>query len=378
MTTQTLAELAETLGTRLIGDPTIAISGVAGVREARPGDITFLVNPRYEAYLATTRASAVILAEPRADCALAQLVCDDPYFAFLRTVKIFRQERPRPPAGVHPTAVIGPNVKLGEGVSVGPCAVIEEGAVLGDGAVVMAHSYVGHNTQLGKDAFLYPQVVVREDCRLGDRVVVHSGTVIGADGFGYARNGDTYYKVPQVGNVVLEDDVEIGANVCVDRATTGTTRVGRGSKIDNLVQIGHNVDIAENVIVAAMSGIAGSTRVYKDVTIGAQAGINGHIEIGEGAVVAARGGVTKSVAPGVVVSGVFPARPYSIERRIQASIAKLPQLVQRLHQLEQRLAALEDSTKDSAKDSTKDSTHSASLGPPVADEEAETARSTRR
>ncbi len=341
MTTHTLAELAETLGARLHGDPAIPISGVAGVREARPGDITFLVNPRYEVYLATTRAAAVILAEPRPECALAQLVCADPYFAFLSAVKLFRQERPRPPAGVHPTAVVATDVTLGEGVSVGPYAVIEEGAVLEDGAVVMAHSYVGHRACLGRDSFLYPQVVVREDCRLGDRVVVHSGTVIGADGFGYARNGDVYYKVPQVGNVVLEDDVEIGANVCVDRATTGTTRVGKGSKIDNLVQIGHNVDIDENVIVAAMSGIAGSTRVAKNVTIGAQAGITGHIEIGEGATVASRGGVTKSVAPGTIVSGVLPARPHAIERRIQASIAKLPLLVQRLHQLEQRLVALE-------------------------------------
>src|SRR5262249_34384815 len=162
-----------------------------------------------------------------------------------------------------------------------------------------------------------------------------------ADGFGYAKDGDTYNKVPQVGNVVLEDDVEIGANTCVDRATTGTTLIGTGSKIDNLVQIGHNVQTGPSVIVAAMSGIAGSPRVGGQAVIGAQAGINGHIEIGEGATVAARGGVTNSVPPGAIVSGVFPARPHHVERRIQASIAKLPQLVQRLARLEQRLAQLE-------------------------------------
>ncbi len=340
MPTHSLAEVARLLDARLIGDPDVEISGVAGVREAGAGELTFLVNPRYEIYLATTRATAVLLAEPRPQSALAQLISPEPYFAFRRAVKIFRQERPRPAVGVHPAAVIGPGVTLGENVSVGPCAVIEEGATLADGAVVMAHSYVGHRARLGHDAFLYPHVVVREDCVLGDRVVIHSGTIIGADGFGYARNGEVYFKVPQVGNVVLEDDVEIGANVCIDRATTGTTLVGRGSKVDNLVQIGHNVQIGKNVIVAAMSGIAGSTRVADGVTIGAQVGVTGHIEVGEGAIVATRAGVTKSVAPGTTVSGVFPARLHAVERRIQASIAKLPQLVQRLHRLEQRLDAV--------------------------------------
>jgi UDP-3-O-[3-hydroxymyristoyl] glucosamine N-acyltransferase len=341
MTTHSLAELAALLGAQLRGDGATLITGVAGVREARPGDITFLVNPRYESYLADTGASAVIVAEPRPDCPIAQLVCVEPYLAFLRCVKIFRQERPRPPVGVHATAVLGPHVTLGEGVSIGPYAVIEEGAALGDGAVVMAHSYVGHRARLGKEAFLYPQVVVREECVLGDRVVIHSGTIIGADGFGYAKDGETYHKVPQVGNVVLEDDVEIGANSCVDRATTGTTRIGRGSKIDNLVQIGHNVQTGDHVIVAAMSGVAGSTRIGSHVTVGAQAGIVGHIELGDGATVATRGGVTKSVPAGSIVSGVFPARPHAVERRIQASIAKLPQLVARLRTFEQRLATLE-------------------------------------
>ena len=341
MTTHTLEGLAALLDARLIGDGGLEITGVAGVREAGAGDITFLVNPRYEAYLADTGASAVLVAEPRADCRVAQLVTADPYVAFLRCVKIFRQERPRPPAGVHPTAVVGKGVTLGKDVSIGPYAVIEEGATLGDGAVVMAHSYVGHRARLGQEAFLFPQVVVREECVLGDRVVIHSGTIIGADGFGYARDGGSYHKVPQVGNVVLDDDVEIGANSCVDRATTGTTRIGRGSKIDNLVQIGHNVQTGEHVIVAAMSGVAGSTRIGDNVTIGAQAGVTGHIELGDGATVATRGGVTKSVPKGAIVSGVFPARPHRVERRIQASIAKLPQLVAKLHTLEARLAALE-------------------------------------
>jgi UDP-3-O-[3-hydroxymyristoyl] glucosamine N-acyltransferase len=341
MPTHSLAELARLLDARLIGDPDVEITGVAGVREAGTGDLTFLVNPRYEIYLATTRASAVLLSEPRIGTHMAQLISPEPYFAFLAAVKIFRQERPRPAIGVHPAAVVGPGVTLGKDVSIGPCAVIEEGATLGDGAVVMAHSYVGHRARLGADAFLYPHVVVREDCVLGDRVVIHSGTIIGADGFGYARDGGSYHKVPQVGNVVLGDDVEIGANTCVDRATTGSTRIGRGSKVDNLVQIGHNVEIGEHVIVAAMSGIAGSTRIESNVTVGAQAGVNGHIVIGQGATLASRAGVTKSVPPMSIVSGVLPARPHGVERRIQASIAKLPQLVAKLHGLEARMAALE-------------------------------------
>lgn len=340
MTSHTLAKLAALLGARLVGDGAVGITGVAGLREARPGDITFLVNPRYEAYLTDTRASAVLVPAARPDCAIPQLVAADPYFAFLKAVKIFRQERPRPAVGIHPSAVLADGVVLGQDVSIGPHAVLEEGVVLGDRVVVMAQCYVGHRVEIGADSFLYPQVVVREDCRLGARVVLHSNATVGADGFGYARNEGTYFKVPQVGNVVLEDDVEIGAGTCIDRATTGTTRIGAGSKIDNLVQIGHNVELGRNVIVAAMSGIAGSTRVADDVTIGAQAGVVGHIVIGAGATVASRGGVTKSVAPGAIVSGVLPARPHGIERRIQASIARLPQLVQRILHLEQKVAEL--------------------------------------
>ena len=340
MTSHPLAELASLLGARLVGDGTVEITGVAGLREARRGDVTFLVNPRYEAYLKDTGASAVLVPEARADCAIPQLVAGDPYFAFLKAVKIFRQERPRPPVGVHPTAVLGRDVVLGADVSIGPHTVVEEGAVLGDRAVVMAQCYVGHRVQLGPDSFLYPQVVVREDCRLGARVVLHSNVTIGADGFGYARNEGSLFKVPQVGNVVLEDDGEVGAGTCIDRATTGTTRIGEGTKIDNLVQVGHNVELGRHVIVAAMSGIAGSTRIADDVTIGAQAGVTGHIVIGQGATVASRGGVTKSVPPGAVVSGMLPARPHGVERRIQASIARLPQLVQRLLRLEQRVAEL--------------------------------------
>jgi UDP-3-O-[3-hydroxymyristoyl] glucosamine N-acyltransferase len=341
MMVRNLGDLARELGGQVVGDESLSIHGVAGIREARPGDLTFLANPRYETYLGETRAAAVLVAEARPGVAAAQLVHANPYLAFLKAVKIFRQERPRPRPGVHPTAVIAPGARLGEGVSVGPHAVIEEGAEIADGAVVMAGSYVGQNARLGKESWLYPNVTVREDCVLGERVVVHSGAVIGADGFGYVKDGDVYQKVPQVGNVVIGDDVEIGANTCIDRATTGTTQVGSGTKIDNQVQLGHNVLLGDNVIVVAQVGISGSTRVERGATVAGQAGIAGHIVIGEGAVVGSQAGVTKSVPPHTQVSG-YPAQPHALAKRIHALTMRLPQMVERLQQIEKRLRALEE------------------------------------
>src|SRR5262249_15742442 len=296
MNPRRIADLAHELGAKLIGDPELEITGVAGIREARPGDLTFLANPRYETYLTDTRASAVLIGEAKPGAALTQLVHPHPYLAFLKAVKIFRKERPRPEPGVHATAVIYPGAEIGERVSLGPHVVVDEGAVVGDDCVVMAGSYVGRRARLGKETFLYPRVVVSDDCILGERVTIHPGTVIGADGFGYVRDGDVHHKVPQVGTVLIGDDVEIGANACIDRATTGTTVIGAGTKIDNLVQVGHNVEMEDNVIVVAQVGISGSTRIRRGATLAGQAGIAGHIEIGEGSVVASQAGVTKSVA----------------------------------------------------------------------------------
>jgi UDP-3-O-[3-hydroxymyristoyl] glucosamine N-acyltransferase len=345
MNPRRIADLAQELGAKLIGDPELSISGVAGIREARPGDLTFLANPRYEIHLGETRASAVLIEEAKPGAGLAQLVHPHPYLAFLKAVKIFRKERSRPALGVHPTAVVYPGAEVGERVSLGPHVVIDEGAKVGDDCVVMAGSYVGRGARLGKETWLYPNVVVNDDCVLGERVTIHPGTVIGADGFGYVREGEVHHKVPQVGTVLVGDDVEIGANTCVDRATTGTTVIGAGTKIDNLVQVGHNVEMEENVIVVAQVGISGSTRVRRGATLAGQAGIAGHIEIGEFAVVASQAGVTKSVPPNTQVSG-YPAQPHSVARRIHALTMKLPRLVERLAQLEQRLQALEEERSD--------------------------------
>jgi UDP-3-O-[3-hydroxymyristoyl] glucosamine N-acyltransferase len=340
-----VAELARALGGDVFGDGAALVTGVAGIREARPGDVTFLANPRYEPYLEQTRASVVLLAEPRPSLCVPQIVHASPYLAYLKAVKLFRGERPRPPAGVHPTAVIDPTAVLGAEVSVGPHAVVEAGATIGERTVLMAGVYIGHQSVLGADCWLYPNVTVCEECAIGNRVVVHPGAVIGADGFGYVRDSGAYQKVPQVGTVHIADDVEIGANTCIDRATTGVTTIGSGSKIDNLAQIGHNVVLHENVIVVAQVGVSGSTEVGRGATIAGQAGIGGHLQIGEGAVVGAQSGVTKSVPPHTQVSG-YPAQPHAVAKRIHALTMRLPQLWERLQRLEERLRALEEERSD--------------------------------
>ena len=279
MVLKTLAELAIELGGAVVGDGAVVIRGVAGIREALPGDLTFLANARYESHLTETRASAVICDRQPRECAIPMLQVDNPYLAFQQAVRVFRPDLHRPAPGVHPTAVIAPDAVLGEDVSIGPYCVIESGARLGARAVVMAGGYIGGRAEVGEASFLYPRVVIREECVIGARCILHAGVVIGADGFGFAFDVGRYHKVPQVGNVVIGDDVEIGANSCVDRATTDSTRIGDGSKLDNLVQIGHNVNIGRHCIVVAQVGIAGSTELEDYVTLGGQAGIAGHLRI---------------------------------------------------------------------------------------------------
>ncbi len=335
----TLGEIAELVGGTLEGDPGVAITGVAGIREAREGDVTFVANPRYEAFLASTRATAVIVPEAM-PCPRAAIRCRDPYAAWSRVLEVFaRALIPTYPRGVHPTAVVDPSARLGENVSVGPLCHVDRDVVIGDGTTLLAGCVVGPGTRIGRDCMLYANVTIRERCTIGDRVILHSGAVIGADGFGFARNGSGHEKVPQIGVVVIEDDVEIGANSCVDRATTGETRIGRGTKIDNLVQVAHNVVIGENSVIAAQAGISGSTELGRNVTLAGQAGLVGHIRVGDNAVVAAQGGVTRDVPPDTVVSG-YPAREHGLARRLWACTARLPDLFRRVRELERRIETL--------------------------------------
>jgi UDP-3-O-[3-hydroxymyristoyl] glucosamine N-acyltransferase len=336
----TLEAVARAIDGTVVGDGSVEITGVAGIREAREGELTFLANPRYEPYLELTQASAVIVSENHRNIGKPLIENPNPYLAFLKAVRLFAGEKERPRPGVHPTAVVSPGASVPADACVGPHVVLEAGARLGARAVVHAGCYIGGNAVLGDEVLLYPRVTVREECVLGDRVIVHSGTVIGSDGFGFVRDGDVYRKLPQVGNVEIGDDVEIGANVTIDRATTGTTRVGAGSKIDNLVQIAHNVQIGRNCIIVAQVGISGSTVLGDHVVLAGQVGIVGHIEIGDGASVGAQSGVSKSVKAGERMFG-HPARPLREAKRIEASIRNLPELIQTVRALKRRVEELE-------------------------------------
>jgi UDP-3-O-[3-hydroxymyristoyl] glucosamine N-acyltransferase len=340
-----LKELARIVGGEVSGDDSVMIGGVAGIKEARPGDITFLANPRYEKFMESTQASAVIVPPGTSGRGKPLILSDNPYLSFVKAVEFFVPSKNHYPRVVHPAAVVSDSARLGSGVGVGACAVIEEGAGIGDGTVILPGVFVGRDTEIGKDCLVYPNVTIREEVKIGDRVIIHGGAVIGSDGFGFAKDGDVYRKIPQIGSVVVEDDVEIGANVTIDRATTGTTYVGKGTKIDNLVQIAHNVVIHENCILVAQVGIGGTTEIGKGATLAGQAGAVGHIKIGDGAVVAAQAGVTKSVPPNTMVSG-YPAREHNQAKKIYASFQKLPDLLKRVAELGERLAKIEERLKE--------------------------------
>jgi UDP-3-O-[3-hydroxymyristoyl] glucosamine N-acyltransferase len=338
----TLEAVARAIDGTVVGDGSVEITGVAGIREAREGELTFLANPRYEPYLELTQASAVIVSENHRNIGKPLIQNPNPYLAFLKAVRFFAGDAERPCAGVHSTAIIAPDAVIAEDASIGPHAVIESEARIGSRAIVQAGCYVGARARLGDEVLLYPNVTIREACVLGDRVIVHSGTVIGSDGFGFVRDGDVYRKLPQVGTVEIGDDVEIGANVTIDRATTGTTRIGAGSKIDNLVQIAHNVQIGKSCIIVAQVGISGSTVLGDHVVLAGQVGIVGHIEIGDGASVGAQSGVSKSVKAGERMFG-YPAMPLRQAKRIEASIRNLPELIQTVRALKRRVEELEGS-----------------------------------
>ncbi len=342
----TAGEVGARVGARVVGDATLALRGLAPIESAGPDELTFVANPKYVGHLATTRAGAVIVAPAHLPAARlppegpppgrAYLVAEDPYLAFARALALFHPAR-RPPPGIHPTAWVDPSAAVGEGVTVGPLCSVAAGCRLGAGAVLVAGVHLGEDVEIGEASTLHPNVTVYPGCRIGRRVVVHGGAVIGADGFGFARTPQGAVKVPQVGRVVIEDDVEIGANCTIDRATLGETRIGRGAKLDNLVQIGHNVIVGEGTVIVAQAGVSGSTKIGRGVTIAGQAGLVGHIEIGDGAIVTAQCGVTNDVPAGAVVSG-SPHRPHNEWRRLEAVLGELPALRQRVKALERRLA----------------------------------------
>jgi len=335
-----LDELARRLHGRLQGDGTLLICGVAGIKEAGPGQITFLADRKLEDWLGRTRASAIILTEAYDFDRLPSIRVSDPRAAFNAALEAFGNGRRPIPIGVHPSALIGPGTELGCDVAIGPHVVIGARCRIGDGTTILPGVVIGDDVRLGRDCLIYPHVVIREETEIANRVIVHGGAVIADDGFGFLTRDGRHAKVPQIGRVVIEDDVEIGANTCVDRATTGVTRIGRGTRIDNLVQIAHNVEIGRDAILCAQVGIAGSTAVGDRVTLAGQVGVVGHIRIGDGTMVGAQGGVTKSLEPGSQVSG-YPATPHALARRMYAALRHLPDLVREVRRITQRLDALE-------------------------------------
>jgi UDP-3-O-[3-hydroxymyristoyl] glucosamine N-acyltransferase len=335
-----LSDLAARLECRLEGDGDLDIQRVAGIESAGPGELTFFSNPKYAAALKGTRASAVILGEQAEAAPCAMLRTANPYLAFARAVGIFAGDW-KPAPGVHARAFVAVGARVSPDASIGPFAVVSEGASVGARTIVHAHVTIGRDASIGDDCVLHPRVSIRERVSLGHRVIIQDGAVIGSDGFGFAHAADgTHIKIPQLGGVVLEDDVEIGANTTIDRPAVGETRIGSGTKVDNLVQVAHGVTIGRNVLLAAQVGIAGSTVLEDSVTLAGQVGVAGHLTIGKGTVATAQTGIPNSVPSGSLVSG-YPAIPNRDWLKASAIFRKLPDLRKTIHELEARIAELE-------------------------------------
>jgi UDP-3-O-[3-hydroxymyristoyl] glucosamine N-acyltransferase len=337
-----LSEIAHILNCRMTGNEDVDIFRVAGIDEAGPGDITFVSNRKYISHIKDTRASAIILSEDAPPTSIPSLRTDDPYLAFARALEIFFVPV-APERGVHPTAVIAADVEIPEDVSVGPYAVIGRGCKIAAGVVIHPHVVLYPGVTVGSDSVLHTHVVVREGCLVGQRVVLQNGVVVGSDGFGFAPTKDgSFYKICQTGRVVIEDDVEVGANTTIDRAAVGETIIRRGAKLDNLIQIGHGAQVGEDSVLAAQVGLAGSTRLGKGVWVGGQVGFAGHLEVGDKAVITAQSGTSHDIPPGTVVSG-SPAFENSAWLRSTAAFTKLPHLIRKVRDLEKDIVQLRKS-----------------------------------
>jgi len=339
-----LSELAQLVGGTLDGEGQIEIRGVAGIGTAVAGELSFIANPRYASEAASTQASAVIVADDwTAECPAGLIRVSNPDAAFAKAAMAFYTPAPLPAIGVHPSAVMADDVELSEGVRIGALCVIEAGVRIGANTIIFPQCYIGHQVQIGADSCIYPQVSIRESALIGNRTIIHNGTVVGSDGFGYSVDDDGIRtKIPQIGTVQIGDDVEIGSNVSIDRARFGKTRIGNGVKIDNLVQIAHNVVIEDHAVIIAQVAIAGSTTIGSKAIMAGQSAVGGHLKIGAGAVVGGQAAVTKDVPPGEYVIG-FPAIPAAQFKRNQAGIMLLPKLKKRLMDLEKKVALLQDS-----------------------------------
>jgi len=337
---KTLKEIAKLIDGKVVGDGDILITGISGIKEAAKGDITFLANPKYSSLMDKTRAAAIITSAEAQKTAKPVILTENPSLAFAKIISMFMPDDIGHPQGIDYTVVMGRNVTLGKDVAIGPYVVIGDNVVIGDDTVIYAGCFIGHHTKIGSKTLIYPHVSIRERISIGSRVIIHSGTVVGSDGFGFATIKGSHHKIPQVGTVEIADDVEIGANVTIDRARFDKTIIGRGTKIDNLVQIAHNVVIGENSLIVAQVGISGSTIIGNGVTLAGQAGLVGHITVGDNAIVTAQSGVAKSVPADTMVSG-YPARPFMITQRVNASLQNLPKLFDLVKELKKKIEELE-------------------------------------
>jgi UDP-3-O-[3-hydroxymyristoyl] glucosamine N-acyltransferase len=342
-------EVAALVRGEIEGDGNLAIARVAKIEEAVAGDLTFVANPKYEKFLGTTNASAVLVSTKldtsryRRQPPITFIRVHDPYLAFLTVLKSTTHIPDPFPTGIHATAVVDPSARLGANVSLGAHVVVGRNAVIGEGTRISHGCVIGDEASVGRDCLFYPGVSIYHQCRIGSGVIIHSGVVVGSDGFGFAPQPDgTYQKIPQLGIAVVEDGVEIGANCTIDRATMGQTTIHRGVKLDNLVHIAHNVSVGEHTVIAAQTGISGSTKIGKNCMIAGQVGFVGHIEIADRTIIMAQSGVPKTITePGKTYFG-YPAKEHGRALRIEASLRSLPELVQEVRELQKRVAALSD------------------------------------
>lgn len=336
-----LEKIAKLVNGKIInGDPNILISQIASLKEAKEGDITFISDKKELKKIPSEQisASCILLSEDSETISCPKIIVDNPKLAFAKLLELFLPAT-TPPKEIHLTAVIGKNVEIGKDVSIGAYCIISDGVKIKDNVTLYSSTFIGNDVLIGENSVVYPQVVIYDKVKIGKDVIIHSGSVIGSDGFGYVKTDGKHYKIPQKGNVVIEDEVEIGAGVTIDRATLGATTIGQGTKIDNLVHIGHNVKIGKNCIIVAQVGISGSVTIEDNVIIAGQAGVSDHVLIKENTIVSSRAGVIKDIGPNQIVSG-FPARPHHQEMKIKGLTQKLPELVNKIKNLEKKVEEL--------------------------------------
>ncbi len=330
-----LKELSDIIGGQVSGNPDIEITGAAGINEATQSDITFLSDKKHLKDLLNSKASAVIAKEAIEGVSASMLISGNPYFTFARALEVF-YIKPYNPLGISDRAVVCSNVNFGEDVSIYPNVYISSNAVIGARVTLYPGVFIGEGASVGADSVVYPNAVIRENVKIGSKVIIHAGAVIGADGFGYVFEKGGHYKIPQVGGVIIEDHVEIGSNVTIDRATTGNTVIGFGTKIDNLVQIAHNVTIGKNCIIVSQVGISGSVEIGDGVVLAGQVGVRDHVKIGNGVVAGAKAGITEDIPDGQTYSG-YPAISHRTWLRAQSIYSKLPEYIRRLQELERKI-----------------------------------------